>query len=223
MTVANYLKKILSEKQIKFLKTAAYSPCFLFDFLICFWHGIHWQWDYRFYGLPFIQTRKRGSIRIGKRFIAVSSNSKNSLGVTQPVILKTLRDEATISIGDDVGISGCTISASNRITIGNQVLIGTGVIITDSDAHAINPENRRYGGVAKTEPVVIEDNVFIGARAIILKGNTIGAGSVVGAGSIVTHDVPPYTIVAGNPARVIGDKRKLTESNSLKITNSHYE
>jgi len=110
-----------------------------------------------------------------------------------------------IVIGDDVGMSGCSITAVTSVKIGNRVLIGSGVLIVDNDAHPLSPAGRRYGregvGVA---PVRIEDDVFIGARAIVLKGVTIGTGAVIGAGSVVTHDVPAYSIAAGNPAKVIG-------------------
>ena len=122
----------------------------------------------------------------------------------QPAIIRTVRAGATISIGDDVGISGATVSASKSIAIGNGVLIGSGSLITDSDAHALNPEDRRKGKDGVAKPIIIGNDVFIGARAIILKGVTIGEGAVVGAGAVVAHDVPPRTIVAGNPARIVG-------------------
>jgi acetyltransferase-like isoleucine patch superfamily enzyme len=148
---------------------------------------------------------KRGSISIGKHFVACSNPRHNSLGVFQKVTLKTLRPEARIIIGDHVGISGATVSAADEIKIGSHVLIGTGVIITDSDAHPIHPLDRRGSGEAEAQKVSIEDDTFIGARALILKGVTIGRGSVVGAGSVVTRNVMPFSIVAGNPAKVVGD------------------
>lgn len=66
----------------------------------------------------------------------------------------------------------------------------------------------REGGGGKSCPICIGDNVFIGARAIILKGVTIGEGSVIGAGAVVAKDIPPFSIAVGNPVRVIGDSRK---------------
>ena len=112
----------------------------------------------------------------------------------------------TLRIGDNVGISGTTISCSEAITIGNNVLIGSGCLITDTDGHPIDPEKRHaanYYDSVVNSPVVIGDDVFIGARSIILKGVTIGQGAIVGAGSVVTKDVPPRAIVAGNPAKVV--------------------
>ena len=97
------------------------------------------------------------------------------------------------------------INSKRHPTIGNNVLIGSGCLISDTDSHPIDWEDRLYDRNEKTRkvPIVIEDNVFIGARSIILKGVTIGEGAVIGAGSVVSKDVPPYSIVCGNPARVV--------------------
>lgn len=93
--------------------------------------------------------------------------------------------------------------------IGNNGLIGSGYLITDSDACPIDSDARiqNLPNTTKQSPVEIEDDVFIGARSIILKGVKIGKGSIVGAGSVVSSDVPAYSIVAGNPAKFI---RKIT-------------
>ena len=88
------------------------------------------------------------------------------------------------------------------VTIGRNCLIGDAVLILDSDFHALSPEGRR-SLPAITAPVVLEDNVFIGSRTIILKGVTIGKDSVIGAGSVVVRSIPPGVIAAGNPAKVI--------------------
>lgn len=86
-------------------------------------------------------------------------------------------------------------------------MIGSGVLITDSDAHPIHPQDRDINSKIKTSPINIEDEVFIGARSIILKGVTIGKGSVIGAGSVVTKSIPPMVIAAGNPAKIITEIR----------------
>ncbi|MEO0272974.1 MAG: acyltransferase [candidate division WOR-3 bacterium] len=162
--------------------------------------------------MPKVRCKKRGSIILGKYFHAVSNWDHNSIGVFQPVILKTITPWAVLSFGNHVGISGCTISASSSISIGNRVLVGSGCLITDSDSHPINPELRKRSfSACKVKPIVIQDDVFIGARCIILKGVTIGQGAMVGAGSVVSKDVPPYAIVAGNPIKVIGDTRESNE------------
>lgn len=99
----------------------------------------------------------------------------------------------------------CHVGCVNRISIGNHVMIGSYVLITD---HSHGELNRSDIPVAQRlllskGPVVIEDNVWIGEHACILPGVTIGRGSIVGANAVVTHDVPPYSLVVGVPAKVI--------------------
>lgn len=190
------------------VKLVLYLPHLPLDFMFCRLHGLKWSNDWRLMGWPLIQKARGAKIEIGQRFFAVSKSRYNSWGVIQPVIIKARRPGCLIRIGDDVGLSGCTITAIKKIMVGNKVLVGSGVIIADNDAHSINPECRRYSKEITSEPVIIKDNVFIGARAMILKGVTVGTGAVVGAGSVVTRDVPDYAIVAGNPARVFGDSRR---------------
>ena len=146
---------------------------------------------------------KPGNIVIGDYFHAQASPKWNVYGIIQPNILNVRSSNANLIIGDNVGMSGSTICATGTVIIGNNVLIGSGCIISDTDAHPIHPLDRNDHSKTKTSPVYIEDNVFIGARCIILKGVRIGHGSVIGAGSVVTKDVPSMCIVAGNPARII--------------------
>jgi acetyltransferase-like isoleucine patch superfamily enzyme len=104
---------------------------------------------------------------------------------------------ATIVIGDGTYLNRNTeIVAAGSVAIGNQCKIGRDVLIMDTDQHPLP-------GRAHVDPVRIEDGVWIGARAIVLKGVTIGRGAIVGAGAIVTRNVPPYSVVAGHPARVL--------------------
>ncbi|MCS7070899.1 MAG: hypothetical protein NZM00_05290 [Anaerolinea sp.] len=82
--------------------------------------------------------------------------------------------------------------------------MGANSIITDTDFHPLTADARRIDPTqGRTAPVIVEDEVFIGMQAIILKGVRLGRGCVIGAGSVVTQDVPPGMIAAGNPARVI--------------------
>jgi acetyltransferase-like isoleucine patch superfamily enzyme len=129
--------------------------------------------------------------------------------------LVTERSVSKITIRDNVHIGGgsildCVIS----ITIEEDVLISYGCIIVDSDNHSSRYSVRRLD-IADWKrgkhnwdshvhkPVIIRRGAWIGARSIILKGVEIGYGGIVGAGSVVTTDVPPWTIVAGNPAKII--------------------
>lgn len=123
----------------------------------------------------------------------------------------------TCKVGDFTLLNGAIIMAEERIEIGSYCLISWSVGIADSDFHPIDPALRRQDAMAlapflpdrpqrptiKTKPVVIEDDVWIGMGAVILKGVRIGKGSIVAAGAIVSKDVPPNSIVAGNPAQVV--------------------
>ena len=186
------------------LKIILYAWRFPRDAIFCLFKLKAWNSSWRLYGLPLIQSNSKAVITIGKYWTACSSAKFNSIGVFQKVIIKALNPNAVIKIGNNVGMSGCTISCSAQVTIGNNVLIGSGVLITDTDAHAIHYQERNDSSKIKTIPVLIEDDVFIGARSIILKGVTIGMGSVVGAGSVVVKNVPSMVIVGGNPAKIIG-------------------
>ncbi len=159
-----------------------------------------------FHGLPIISMTESSTISIGEKAVLASHNTFTALGVSKPCILRTLRKGATITIAQSTGLSGVTLCAAQSIQIGAECLIGADVLIIDTDFHALKPEGRRYNKKYEdvgVRPVVIQDNVFIGTRAIILKGVTIGENAVVGAGAVVSQDVPDNCIVAGNPAKII--------------------
>jgi acetyltransferase-like isoleucine patch superfamily enzyme len=122
---------------------------------------------------------------------------------------------AAIVIGDRTHVGGGSlIDAAERIEIGNDVLISFEVVIMDHDSHALEFEKRRddvadwlagkkdWTHVPRCQ-VRIADKAWIGVRAMILKGVSLGEGCVVAAGAVVTKDVPPWTLVAGVPARVV--------------------
>lgn len=108
-----------------------------------------------------------------------------------------VNDGAALSLGSGYINNNATIDCFEAITIGHGVAISSGVTIRDSDNHSIN------GNAVVTAPIVIEDNVWIGLNATILKGVRIGKGAVVAAGAVVTRDVPENTLVGGVPARVL--------------------
>lgn len=168
--------------------------------------GVEMGENVQIQGWPIVSLAEDSHIRIGARCVLCSDSQVNALGVNHPVVLRTMRPGAEIVIGEDTGMSGGSICAAGSIRIGAGCLIGANVTLADSDFHAIRPANRRYNrnpDEIAVAPIVIEDNVFIGADAFVLKGVTIGKNSVIGAGAVVTRDIPPNAIAAGNPANVI--------------------
>jgi acetyltransferase-like isoleucine patch superfamily enzyme len=113
----------------------------------------------------------------------------------------------TLSIGDYSGVGhNCVFTVGREITIGRHCLIASDVWMFDSPGHPADPAARLAGappGPEQVRPVRVCDNVWVGRRSIIYPGVTLGEGCVVSAGSVVISDVPPYTVVAGNPARKI--------------------
>jgi acetyltransferase-like isoleucine patch superfamily enzyme len=166
--------------------------------------GVEWGTGWRLYGLPIIQRHRRSVLTIGARLELRSTARSNPLGPNRPVFFSTRRPGAVLKIGSDFGMTGGSIVAEQRVTIGHRVTVGANSIIADTDFHpldALTRHNLPLDGA--TAPIVIEDDVFIGMQSLILKGVTIGAGSIIGAGSVVTRDIPSRVIAAGNPARMI--------------------
>ncbi len=166
-------------------------------------------------GAPIVSVAPGSRITIGDRVVLCSDASWTALGVARPVILRAMRPQATIEIGDDCGFSGVTLCAASAIKIGDRCLFGADVMVTDTDFHAVDVVNRRYvqdWSAIPTRPVEIGNDVFIGARAIVMKGVRIGDGAVIGAGSVVTTDVPAYTIAAGAPARPLRRLKAVSET-----------
>jgi acetyltransferase-like isoleucine patch superfamily enzyme len=133
--------------------------------------------------------RNNGSITIGDRTTLWPNLKLVSVG--------TPENKATLKIGQHCSIGDRTqIHCSDSITIGDRVIISWDCNILDHDYHSVNGEDDKKAAVN------IENGVWIGFRAIILKGVTIGENAVVGAGAVVTKNVPAYSLVVGNPAIV---------------------
>lgn len=127
------------------------------------------------------------------------------------------RSGARFVIGNNTSINGGTnISIAEGLEIGSNVLISYDCMIMDHNGHSLDPNIRKRDlpdlleerpkdwSSVKMSPIRIEDSAWIGARCIVLKGVTIGYGAIVAAGSVVSKNVSPYTVVAGNPAREVG-------------------
>lgn len=128
------------------------------------------------------------------------------------LLLQPRARRARLAIGANNSFSNnVAIIANQSISIGNRCLIGDLVAIYDSDFHHLDPSSRWESG-ASTEPVSIEDNVWLGSRSMVLKGVTIGRNSVIGAMSLVTRSVPPNSIAVGIPARVVRELKPPCQS-----------
>jgi|APSaa5957512622_1039677.scaffolds.fasta_scaffold00868_6 acetyltransferase-like isoleucine patch superfamily enzyme len=136
------------------------------------------------------QIRNKGKITIGNVVSIWSNIHKTRLSAHRGGVLE---------IGDNNYLNGVFISASEKIVIGNNCKFGPLTMIMDSDFHDIKDHTK---GGAKSG-IIIEDDVWIGARVTILKGVKVGKGSVVAVGSVVTKDVPENSIVGGVPAKVV--------------------
>ncbi len=145
-------------------------------------------WSIRLRGRVFVENGHR--IELGSRV--------RLDGRTVPIELVSVSGPLTVGDGSFLNY-GCSISAHAGVSIGRNCLIGNYVLIMDNDYH--DPLDHAQLGVSK--PIVIEDDAWIGARAIILKGVRVGHGAVVAAGAVVTKDVPARTMVAGVPATLV--------------------
>ena len=169
-------------------------------------HGVVVGSHARFVGQPSFRRAAGASIVIGDRFVGVSTSRRQVIGVSHELVLRAVAHGATIRIGDDCGMSGASVVAARSISIGDGCLVGADAMIVDTDFHPVDVTQRRYAPMpepAERDAVSIGDNVFIGARALVLKGSRIGDDAVVGAGAVVSGEVPGGCVVAGNPAVVV--------------------
>ena len=148
-------------------------------------------------------TSGNNVIGIGDNFYFSSGDAVNPISSNLQGAIY-LENGASLKIGNNVGMSSTRMWVYDSVTIGNNVKIGACVLITDTDAHPLDYLARRSSNEGtKSAPIVIEDDVWVGAHSIILKGVTIGARSIIGAGSVVTKNIPADCVAAGNPCKVI--------------------
>lgn len=145
----------------------------------------------RIWGRPSIQNY--GTLLVGERARIISTIATSELVTAAG---------GTLEIGAGAFINyGCSIAATQLVRIGARCNLGTHVIMMDNDFHRLEPERRNE--LPESAPIILGENVWLGARVIVLRGVTIGADSVIGAGSVVTRDIPPRSVAVGLPAKVI--------------------
>lgn len=156
-------------------------------------------------GFPMIFNKKGANITIGDNCLIKSSFLSNLVGLYSRTIIITRVEGASILIGNNVGISGATIYARKKITIGDNSNIGGNTKILDNDFHPVDPQARIENDKAQigTAPIFIGRNCFIGCNTLILKGTYLGDNCVVGAGAVVSGKFESNCVIAGNPAKVI--------------------
>jgi acetyltransferase-like isoleucine patch superfamily enzyme len=133
----------------------------------------------------------RGAVRLGNDVVLESRTRR---------IYFNVWPESELILEDAVVVNdGVRFDCTSSIRVGRRALIGYGVVISDNHFHGLYDRDVRPAG----SPVTLEEDVWIAGNALILPGVTVGRGSVVAAGAVVREDVPPYTVVAGNPARVV--------------------
>ena len=155
-----------------------------------------------------LTVRLRGRIHLSGCGEVVLGEGVSFNGTVVPVELVTY-ESGRIEIGDHTFINyGSSIAARASVKIGAHCLLGHYTFVMDNDQHDVV----RHTVLPQSAPVIIEDHVWIGSKAVILPGVRIGSRAVVGAGSIVTKDIPARCVAAGNPARVL---RRLTELDTV--------
>ena len=156
----------------------------------CLRRATHVGMKVRVRGWPSIDNN--GTLIVGDRVRLVSTVATLELAVVGGIL--------EICEGTFINY-GCSIAAQKLVRIGPNCRIGTYVMITDNNFHSLEVDHRDE--LPESDPVILEENVWLGGRVILLPGVTIGMGSVIGAGSVVTHAIPPRSLAVGVPARVI--------------------
>lgn len=172
-----------------------------------------------FDGCAFINISRNSHVEIGDQFRCVSNSEIAIDGMVSRIIVHT---GAELYIGHHSGISNTSIHCYSKIHIGNHVNIGANCLIMDTDFHSLDWKIRMSEDDTMRKlcsPIIIENNVFIGARCIILKGVTIGSRSIIAAGSVVTKNIPPDCVAGGNPCKIIKYLRENEENHLEKVHN----
>ena len=165
----------------------------------------------RLIGEPIFDVAPDARVKIGSNVTMISRPEGNLSGLSKGCSVG-VEPGAKLTIGDGCGFSGVSIYCALEISIGSHLTCGANVCIWDTDFHPLDAAARRANdrrAIAR-KPVVIGDDVFLGANVLVLKGARIGDRAVIGAGSVVTGEVPADEIWAGHPARFV---RRLNTAN----------
>lgn len=212
MNLLNFIKRILA-RFINIPRKIRQVYYICWNYFMLWANGVEIGKNMKIYNRIYLTKHPTAQVIIGNNLVFISGDGFNPL-------CRNLRgciyagEGAKIKIGNDVGISSACIRAKQYIKIENNVNIGGDCILLDTDAHNMNYKIRRKrdgedGRTANSAPIIIEDDVLIGARCIILKGVTIGAHSVIAAGSIVTKSIPKDCVAGGNPCKIIKNIRDI--------------
>ena len=205
--------KMMYVKALRFCSKICSSLYIGWNKIYFFLNNIKYGKNFRVFNHLYLKIHVGALVQIGNNCTIMSGAGLNPISRNIKTCIYVGK-KATLKLGNDVGISSSTLWVKESVSIGNSVAIGADCIIMDTDAHNLDwkircsEETNEYGEsvdmvTAASAPIVIEDNVLVGARCIILKGVTIGARSIIGSGSIVTKDIPSDCIAAGNPCKVI--------------------
>ena len=173
--------------------------------IVFYMNGVSCGKGLRTRGKVYVYNKALGMIHIGENVRLNSAAWANPIGSGNHIWIQMIGKDAVLTIGNGSGISNTAITCMSGVEIGNDVMIGSGVKIYDTDFHSLDLHARKAGERGKSAPIRIKDGVFIGTDSIILKGVTIGENSVVGAGAVVTKNIPAGQVWGGNPAKYIKD------------------
>ncbi len=201
----SYMKNFVKYMIIFPLRKLKYSYFNLSHFIVFKILHIKYSEMPKIYGRLIINNN--GLCSFGKGITFRSDLTSNMVGLYKPCTISVSKN-GILKISDYTGFSGVSIYCVNKIIIGRYCNFGGNVSIWDTDFHPLDYKERREALLtANTSPIIIGDDVFVGANSMILKGVTIGDRAIIGAGSVVTKSIPSDEVWAGNPAKFI---RKIT-------------
>ncbi len=179
--------------------------------------------------VAWLKLRMGNRVQFGRNFVTnhrllikgpgrvIFGDNVNTWSHAEKTVLITYAPEAVIIVGDNVRMSGAGLQAYRRISIGPRCMVSSTIMI-DTDFHNLDPILRHDPDApVPCAPITLEENVWVAGQSAVLKGVTIGKNSVVAFRAVVTKDVPPNVVVAGNPARIV--KYLQSEESEKSTTN----